>query len=91
MKKVKKNSIDIVRFGWTLSLAISLFYIVDFIWGFTLPVDVQTKYMELLSIAYIGFTGFDVLSFILGLIQVFIWGWVIAGIFGGIWNKLGKK
>ncbi len=84
------NNINIKKFGLTLSTFFAIGYVLDFAWHFLLSDASRDLYLQLLQIMYIGFTGFNVASFILGLVQIYIWGWVIAGIFGWLWNYFHK-
>ena len=77
---------DIKKFGLTLSTFFALGYVVDFLWHLTLSTGEKDLYLELLQIAYLGFTGFNVQSFIVGLVQIYIWGWIAAVVFGWLWN-----
>ncbi len=78
---------DVKKFGLTLSTFFALGYVVDFLWHFILPKEGKDLYLELLKIVYIGFTGFNIQSFFVGLVQIYIWGWIAAGVFGWLWNK----
>ena len=61
---------------------VGLFFIIlfalCFFWYFIHPVE-QELHLSSLKLAFFGYTGMDVKSFILGAIQVYIWGYIAVG------------
>lgn len=58
-----------------LGIFFALLFLLCFAWHWMNPVH-QELHMQLLEIAFLGFTGMNALSFILGLIQSYIWGYI---------------
>jgi len=65
--------------GHSLGLFLVLAFVLCFLWYFVNPVG-QELHMELFKLSFLGFTGMNVVSFLLGAIQVYIWGYVYAGL-----------
>ena len=76
------------KVGWVLSIMFSLGYTIDFLWALTQKGDLQILYVNLLKIIYLKFSGLNLLSYILGLVQSFIWGWITAAVFVWLWHKI---
>lgn len=65
------------QIGWFLALL----FVVCFIWYYLRPVE-QDLHLRLLKLSYFGFNGMNIGSFVLGVIQSYIWayiGWVFGG------------
>ena len=82
------GKIHIKKFGLVLSAFFVLGYIVDFFWAYTLSGRMQELYLDLLRISFLNFSGLDAVSFISALVQVYVWAWIIAIVFGWLWNRL---
>lgn len=54
-------------------------FILCFIWYYIRPVE-QDLHLRLFRMAYLGFSGMNAVSFILGAIQTYIWAHVVLGI-----------
>ncbi|NCS66804.1 hypothetical protein GW777_00300 [Candidatus Peregrinibacteria bacterium] len=59
-------------------------YVVCHFWGFVVPADVQELHADLLRISVLGWSGMNLTSFILGIVQWAIWGWLIGAAFATI-------
>ena len=70
--------------GATLAVLGAVIYIVCHLWGYVVPVELQELHADLLRISIIGWTGMNVTSFILGVIQFAIWGLLVGVAFASI-------
>jgi hypothetical protein len=66
---------SLVRNGNQLGIFFVLLFLLCFAWQWLNPVH-QELHMQLLEISFWGYTGMNALSFILGLIQSYIWGYI---------------
>lgn len=74
------------HFGATLAGLGTIAYVACYFWGFVIPADVQELHANLLRISVLGWSGMNVTSFLLGVIQWAIWGLLIAT----VWTMLTK-
>jgi len=78
---------------WRLAHKLGLFFILllilCFIWYAIHPVQ-RELHMGLFEVSFYGFSGMNVVSFILAAVQVYIWGYIFVGLWG-IVEKLSKK
>ena len=68
---------------WPMIIGVlgAIAFVVEYLWQFILVSDeLQAFHLLLLQTYVIGFTGMNVVSFILGLVQWFIWGAVIGSL-----------
>lgn len=67
------------------SIAIAIFlvflFIICFVWFYIQPVE-NELHQDLLRLTYLGWSGMNLFSFFLGVIQSFLWGFV----FTAVWN-----
>lgn len=74
--------------SWALSILFVVAYLICYVWYWLRPDPaVQELHTNLLKLAFFGFTGMNAVSFVAGLVQVFIWGWIVAV----IWKPLHAK
>lgn len=66
-------------FGWRVSAFLGILYVLCFAWYWIHPVN-QAFHLQSLQLAFFGFTGMNFWSFVFGLIQVFVWAWILVGI-----------
>jgi len=68
-----------LKTGNRVGIFLALFFIVFFAWYWLRPVnqDLHEKFME---IFFYGFSGMNFPSFILGIIQSYVWGYVGAAL-----------
>lgn len=66
--------------GNKLGLFLVLLYIICFAWYFIYPVE-QEMHLAMFKMSYVGFDDMNVVSFILGAVQTYIWGYI----FGALW------
>lgn len=68
---------------WRCANRIGLFfvilYIVCFVVHYINPVDAELR-VKLFQMAFFGFSGMNFVSFLLGLVQVYIWGYLGLGL-----------
>lgn len=62
-----------------IGLFLALLFIVCFVWHSFYPVDAELR-VKLFQMAFLGFNGMNFSSFILGLIQSYIWGYIGLGL-----------
>lgn len=62
-----------------LGLFLVILFIICFVWYYLRPVE-QELHLKLLKMIYFGFSEMNLTSFILGLIQSYIWAYIIVGI-----------
>jgi len=62
-----------------LGMFLVLLFAVCFIWYFVRSVEADL-HMRLLKLAFFGYSGMDVKSFILGAIQSYVWGYIFTGL-----------
>ena len=56
-------------------------FIICFLWYYIRPVE-QELHLKLFRLVYLGFGGMDLSDFILGIIQTYIWAYIIVAIYG---------
>ena len=54
-------------------------FVICFAWYYIRPVE-QELHLSLFKMAYFGFNDMGFVSFVLGAIQTYIWGYIFAGI-----------
>ena len=84
-------TLDLKKFGVVLSTFALLAFTACFLWRFTLPPDLQAIHLHNLRVAVKGFSGFNLRSYLLGLAQAYAWGWVVAAVFGSLWNAVNRR
>lgn len=62
-----------------IGLFLAALFVVCFIWYYLRPVE-QGLHLSLFKMSFFGFSGMNVRSFILGLIQSYIWGYIGVGV-----------
>lgn len=62
-----------------IGLFLAVLFVICFFWYYIRPVE-QELHLKLFKLTYFGFNGMNVFSFIFGLIQTYIWGYVVVGI-----------
>ena len=65
--------------------------LVCYFWQFVLPADAQAFHMSFLRMSVIGWTGMNVVSLILTIVEWAIWGAVIGWLLGWLDGMLAKK
>lgn len=75
--------------SWKLAhrngLFFALLFVLCFAWYWVNPTQ-QATHVQQLQLAFLGFSGMNGSSFVLGLIQAYIWGYVGCG----VWWLAGK-
>jgi len=77
--RMHKAQCGFFRCSNSVGLFLASLFVVCFAWYFVHPVE-QTMHVQMFRLSYIGFSGMNALSFVLGLIQTFIWGYVGVGL-----------
>jgi hypothetical protein len=56
----------------------AIFYVLCFIWYFAIKAPaLQELYLNLHRLSFVWWNGMDAVSFVSGLVQAFIWGWIV--------------
>jgi len=58
---------------------LALLFVLCFAWYFIHPIE-QEMHLQMFRISYLGFTGMNLTSFILGLVQTYLWGYIGLGV-----------
>lgn len=66
-----------------VGLFLSLLFIICFFW--VRPTDLKDLHQDLLRMAFLGFDGLNAKSFVLGLLQSYLWAFVGVG----LWRLVG--
>ncbi|MBT4516533.1 MAG: hypothetical protein HOC78_01415 [Candidatus Komeilibacteria bacterium] len=77
MENHKPNFMHIAH---KLSMLFMLLFIICFAWYWINPVQ-QELHLSLMKLHFFAFSGMNVVSFISGLVQSFIWGHIVAALF----------
>jgi len=70
------------RTGTKLGLFFVVIFTVCFIWYFLRggSAELRQLHNDLLALAFFGWTGMNFFSFVLGLVQSFIWGYIAVAL-----------
>ncbi|MBI5077618.1 hypothetical protein HZB94_04530 [Candidatus Falkowbacteria bacterium] len=74
---MKKNC-DCLKKGHRVGLFLVALFVLCFLGYYVRPE--QELHIKMLQMMFFGFSGMNVLSFILGAIQAFIWGYILSAI-----------
>lgn len=61
-----------------IGLFLAILFVICFVWYYIGPAE-QGLHLQLLHLTYFWFSGMNVVSFIAGLIQTYIWGYIVVG------------
>lgn len=76
-----------LKYGNHLGIFIAFLFIICFVWFWIRPVH-QVLHLQLLELAFFGYKSMNFPSFILGLIQSYIWGYIAVALwFLSCWKK----
>lgn len=78
------------KFCVKLAMLGAVAYVVCHFWGYVIPAELQELHTNLIRISVLGWTGMNVSSFILGVVQWAIWGCLIC-MFLRVTGKCCKK
>ncbi|MDP3882926.1 MAG: hypothetical protein Q8Q48_02635 [Candidatus Staskawiczbacteria bacterium] len=73
---MKKNYFKLAN---TTGLAFLVFFAICFVWYYINPAE-QSLHTSLLRLTFIGYSGMNFASFILGAVQSYVWGYIIIGV-----------
>ena len=76
--KQKKRMVvmkDLFRVGHRVGVFLALLFVLCFAWYWILPVH-RELHMQLLELSFFGYKGMTGMSFIFGLIQSYVWGYI---------------
>lgn len=73
---------------WKCANKIGLFFVslflLCFVWYYIRPVE-QDLHLRLFRLSFLGFSGMNLASFILGAIQTYVWAYIVVG----LWRLFG--
>jgi hypothetical protein len=75
----KKDDCNYWQCANQFGLFLVILFVICFFWFYIRPVE-QDLHLRLLRLSFFGFNDMGVLSFILGAIQSYIWGYIGVGI-----------
>lgn len=67
-----------------VGLFLAVLFVICFVWYYINPAE-RELHQSLLKLTYIGFSGMNAVSFVLGALQTYVWGYIIVG----IWKYVG--
>ena len=73
-----KNNCSYLQCANRAGLLLVILFVLCFVWYYIRPVE-QELHLKLLKLSFYGFTNMNVGSFILGVIQSYIWGYIAVG------------
>jgi hypothetical protein len=85
----KGNSCSYLRTANKLGLFFFILFVICFIWFWIWPAE-RELHLALLKLSFMGYSGMNPLSFILGAVQSYIWAYIFVGIWWIIscsWKK----
>ncbi|OGY92724.1 MAG: hypothetical protein A3H70_00835 [Candidatus Komeilibacteria bacterium RIFCSPLOWO2_02_FULL_48_11] len=85
------QKLDIKKLGWVLSIFGVVAFVVHYVWYYLVDAALRGDYLKWLKMCFFGFSGMNANSFIVALVQAFVWGWIVAWVFGAVWNKVNKS
>ena len=85
------QKLDIKKLGWVLSIFGVVSFVVHYVWYYLVDAALRGDYLKWLKMCFFGFLGMNANSFIVALVQAFVWGWIVAWVFGAVWNKVNKS
>jgi len=62
-----------------IGIFLALLFTICFVWYYINP-NAQEMHVEMFKVAYLGFSGMNVASFLLAVVQTYLWGYVFLGI-----------
>lgn len=62
-----------------LGIFFAIIFVICFFWHFINPVDAELR-IKLFQMALVGFSGMNLVSFILGVIQSYLWAYIGLGL-----------
>ncbi len=76
-----KDSHNYLNNSLTIAVFLVFLFIICFGWFYIQPVE-NELHQDLLRLTYLGWSGMNLPSFFLGVIQSFLWGFI----FTAVWN-----
>ena len=72
------------KLGTRIGLFFAILFVVCFVWFFVRggSPEIEQLHDNLFALSFFGWSGMNAVSFLLGLIQTFIWGYVVVA----LWN-----
>ena len=81
---MKNTKCSYIHCSHRVGLFLVILFVVCFAWYFINPVE-QEMHLQMFKVSYLGFSGMNLTSFILGAIQTYIWAYLGVG----IWQLVG--
>lgn len=70
---------DWIKHGNHVGIFLALLFVICFAWFWLHPVH-QQLHAQILELTYYGYSGMNFPSFVLGIIQSYIWGYIGVGL-----------
>ena len=70
---------DCFKLGNHVGIFLTLLFVLCFFWYWIHPVQ-QQLHLQVLESVFFGYDGMNIGSFILGLIQSYIWGYILSAL-----------
>ena len=83
----EQKKLNFWQWGHRVGLALVILFVICFAWYFIRKVDPEL-HLKLFKMAFFGFKKMNAVSFILGAIQIYIWGYIVTAI---CWLACGFK
>lgn len=84
------GSNNYIQLSNRIGIFLVFLFAICFAWYFIMPAE-KGLHLQLFRMAYFGFSGFDVLSFVFGAIQTYVWGYAFVGVWRLSGSILGIK
>ena len=85
------HKLNLTRVGWTLSFFAVIMHVVAIIRMATLSGEARAFMEQLAGLGHPGFAMLSVGGVVILLLEAFVYGWIIAAIFVGLYNALMKS
>lgn len=76
---MKKHKCSYWKCSMHVGLFLAVFFVICFAWFYIQPEE-KELHMALLNLSFLGWSGMNFPSFLLGAIQSFIWGYILMGV-----------
>lgn len=64
--------------GMFFGVIFALLYVLCFFWYYAVGADYQKLYIDMHKMSFMWFSGMNFASFVSGLVQAYIFGWIVA-------------
>jgi len=74
-----------------LAILGAVWYVVCFFWGFVIAEEIRQFHADFLRLSVLGWTGMNLISLLLGIIQWATWGWLMGWSFAVVGKWCAKS